>query len=163
MMPLNFSVPSSASGSRSPKTHLKAHANYVCITHPAHPLRGQSFPIIADQKQKNPDLIEIQLTDGERRFMPLAWTDQVPPLEVWPEVRFLPTKLLILRQQLDGLLPLIEAAGTLSPKAKPIAGGSDELSQPVHLVSPDQEAAGPGDSPSGPAGAASTAEKRKGG
>lgn len=149
--------------SRSQKTHLKAHSDYVCITHPAHPLRGQSFPIIPHQKQKNPHLIEIQLADGERRFIPLAWTDQVPPVVTLPDARFLLTNLLLLRKQLDGLLPLIEKPSTLSQKDNQIEGGSDELPQPIHLVSTDRGSTGAGDSHSGADIAAPANEKRKGG
>ena len=149
--------------SRSQKTQLKAHSDYVRITHPAHPLRGQSFPIISHQKQKNPHLIEIQLADGERRFIPLDWTDQVLPVITLPDVRFLLTNLLLLRKQLNGLLPLIEETGTLSQQDNQIEGGSDELSQPTYLVSTDKGATDTGDSHSGANSSASTSEKRQGG
>lgn len=149
--------------SRSQKTHLKAHSGHVRITHPAHPLRGQSFPIIPHQKQKNPHLIEIQLADGERRFIPLDWTDQVPPVVILPDVRFLLTNLLLLRKQLDGLLPLIEEASTLPQKDNQTEGGSDELPQPVHLAGPDRGSTSASRSHSGADIAAPTNEKRRGG
>lgn len=110
----------------------------MCITHPAHPLRGRSFPIIQHQKQKNPHLIKIQLADGERRSIPLEWTDQQPPVVTLPGARFLLTNLLLLRKQLDGLLPLIKEPSTLSQKDNQTEGGSDELPPPVHLAGPDR-------------------------
>jgi hypothetical protein len=61
----------------------------VCVTHPAHPLRGQSFPIVQHQKQKNKHLTEIELADGRSRFIPLEWTDQTPPTVTLPGARFL--------------------------------------------------------------------------
>ena len=135
----------------------------MCITHPAHPLRGQSFPIIQAKKQKNSDLIQIELADGERRSIPLDWTDQVSPVITVPGTRFLPTKLLLLRQQLDGLLPLIEETSTLPQTDKQIEGGSDEIPQANHLVGTNRSATGAGDSHPGPDIAAPTNEKRRAG
>jgi hypothetical protein len=135
----------------------------VCITHPAHPLRGQSFPIIQHQKQENPDLIQIQLADDERRFIPLEWTDQKPAVITVPGARFLLTNLLLVRRQLDGLLPLIEEPSTLPHKDNQIEGGSDELPQSVHLGGPDRSSTGAGHGHSGAASAAPTHPKKTGG
>lgn len=126
------------------------------ITHPAHPLRGQAFPVVPHQKQKNPDLTEIELADGERRFIPLAWTDQAPPMVTVSDARFLPAKLLSLRQQLDGLLSLIAEGRTLPPKDSHLEGGSDELPQPVHLVRTDRGATEADHAAAGPNSAAAT-------
>ncbi len=133
------------------------------ITHPAHPLRGQSFPIIQHQKQKNPHLIEIQLADGERRFIPLEWTDQLPPVVTLPGARFLLSNLLLLRKQLDGLLPLIKEPSTLPQKDNQTEGGSDELPQPIHLAGSDRGSTSASGSHSGADIAAPTHEKRSGG
>lgn len=135
----------------------------MCITHPAHPLRGQSFPIIQHQQQKNPHLIEIQLADGERRFIPLVWTDQRPPVVTLPGARFLLSNLLLLRQQLDGLLPLLEEPSTLSQKDNQTEGGSDELPHPVHLAGSDRGSTSASGRHSGADIAAPTHEKRSGG
>ena len=133
------------------------------ITHPAHPLRGQSFPRVPHKKQKNPRLTEIQLADGERRFIPLDWTDQASPVITLPDARFLPANLLALRKQLDGLLSFIEKSGTLSLTDTRIKGGSDELSK-INLM--DGTARGATDADRRYSGAdvtAPTKKTRKGG
>ena len=115
------------SSSRSHKTHISARSDYVRITHPAHPLRGQSFPVIPQQKQKHPHLIQIRLADDERRFIPLAWTDQVPPPISRPGARFLLEKLLALRQKVNGLLVASQQPAILSPEISQVKGESDDL------------------------------------
>ncbi len=52
----------------------------------------------------NPSYILIALPDGERRFIPLAWTDQVAQVNYPRGACFVPERLLELRQQLDSLL-----------------------------------------------------------
>jgi len=116
------------------KTPIKAHSTYVRITHPAHPLRGQSFPARQHQKQKSIPSIEIQLADGECRFIPLEWTDQALPTVTLLGGRFLLTNLLLLRQRLDGLLPTVEESSILPPKDTQIEGGSSGFPEPVHMV-----------------------------
>ena len=132
------------------------------ITHPAHPLRGQSFPIIPHKQQKNPHLIEIELANGEHRFIPVEWTDQSPPVVTVPGARFVLANLLLVRKQLDGLLPFMAQAGTL-PQDNQIEGGSDELSQRDHLVRTAKGSPEPGDCHNGAANPAPTQEKRTGG
>jgi hypothetical protein len=135
----------------------------VCITHPAHPLRGQSFPIIHHQKQKNPHLIEIHLADGERRSIPLEWTDQLPPVVTLPGACFLLSNLLLLRQQLNEFLSLIEEPSTLSQKDNQTKGGSDELPPPIYLAGPDRGSTGASGRHSGADIAAPTHKKRRSG
>ena len=134
----------------------------MCITHPAHPLRGQSFPIIPHQKQKNPDLIEIKLADDEHRFIPVEWTDQGPPVVTVPGARFVLANLLLVRKQIDGLLPFIAKAGTL-PQDNQIEGGSDDLSERNNLDRTAQGSPEPGNRHYGADNPAPTQEKRKGG
>ena len=112
--------------SRSHKTHNLAQSDYVCITHPAHPLRGQSFPVIPQQKQTHPHLVQIRLADDECRFIPLAWTDQVPPPISQPGARFLLEKLLALHQKVTDLLAAGQQPIILPPEIDPIKGGSDD-------------------------------------
>jgi len=52
----------------------------------------------------DPSYILIALPDGERRFIPLAWTDQVAQVNYPLGACFLPERLLALRQRLDPLL-----------------------------------------------------------
>jgi hypothetical protein len=114
----------------------------VCITHPAHPLRGQSFPVIPQQQQKHPHLIQIRLADDEYRFIPLVWTDQVPPSVSLPGARFLLERLLILRQKVDGLLGAIEKPVMLPPEISQVKGGNDDLL----MVQSDRKTTSTGDS-----------------
>jgi hypothetical protein len=124
--------------SHSLKTPIKAHSTHVRITHPAHPLRGQSFPTVQHRRQENSHLIEIQLADGERRFIPLEWTDQALPTVTLPGSRFLLANLLSLRRRLDGILQTIEEAGILPQNETQIKGGSNEFPEPVHVVETDR-------------------------
>jgi hypothetical protein len=131
----------------------------VRITHPAHPLRGQSFPIIQHQRKENPHLTEIQLADGERRFITLDWTDQIPPVVTLPGARFLLVNLLSLRQRLDELLPAVEESSILLQDDTRIEGGSSGFSEPVHLVETDRRSTRadhsyPGTNPAAPTGEA---------
>ncbi len=119
--------------------------------------------MVPHQKQKNRHLTEIELADGERRLIRLDWTDQVPEVVTLPEARFLPAKLLSLRQQLDGLLSLIKEGGTLPPKDRQIKGGSDELPPVGHLGGPDRETTEADRGHAGAASATPAQAKRKGG
>jgi hypothetical protein len=127
--------------SRSHKTHNAAHSDYVCITHPAHPLRGQSFPVIPQQKQTHPHLVQIRLADDECRFIPLAWTDQVPPPISQPGARFLLEKLLALRRKVTDLLAAGQPPTILPLKISQVKGGSDDLL----MVQADRKTTSPGD------------------
>ncbi len=143
------------SPSRSLETLLKAHSTDVRIIHPAHPLRGQSFPIVQHQRKDNLHLIEIQLADGERRFIPLDWTDQIPSVVALPGAHFLLANLLSLRQRLDGLLPTAKESSILPQNDTRIEGGSSEFPEPVYMVETDRRTtrtnrSHPGADPSAP-------------
>ena len=143
--------------SRSLETLLKAHSTHVRIIHPAHPLRGQSFPIIQHQRKDNPHLIEIQLTGGERRFIPLDWTDRKLSVVAPSGARFLLANLLSLRQRLDGLLPTVEESSILPQDDTRIKGGSSGFPEPVRMVETDKNStqanhSHPGANPSAPTG-----------
>jgi hypothetical protein len=97
----------------------------VRITHPAHPLRGQSFPAKRRGREPNSQLFEIQRPDGEIQLIPLDWTDQAPPTVTLPGARFLLSNLLSLRQRLDALLPGATKANTIpSMNDTQIIGGN---------------------------------------
>ena len=112
------------------------------ITHPTHPLRGQSFPVIPLQQQKHPHLIQIRLADDEYRFIPLVWTDQVPPPFSLPGARFLLKNLLTLRQKVDGLLGASKKPVMLPPEISPVPGGNDDKL----MVQSDRKTTSTGDS-----------------
>jgi hypothetical protein len=72
------------------------------------------------------------------------------------------SNLLLLRQQLDGLLSVIETVSTLPQIDNQSAGGCDELPQSNHLADAARDKTEAGYSHSGADTAPSTAEKRKG-
>ena len=104
------------------------------ITHPTHPLRGQSFAAVEHQRKENGSLLEIQLANGERRLIPVDWTDQVPPVVTLPEARFLLANLLSVRQRVDELLPASEESCILPQDNTEIEGGSHDTAKGGHLV-----------------------------
>ena len=110
------------------------------LTHPTHPLRGQAFPIVQEQHKGNGHFLEIQLPDGERRLVPLDWTDQVPRPAKLPGARFLLANLLSLRQRLDALLPAATESSILPLENHEIEGGSDGNPEPGRLVQTDRGA-----------------------
>jgi hypothetical protein len=104
-------------------------------------------------------LTEIQLADGERRFIPLEWTDQVPPTVTLPGSRFLLANLLLLRQRLDGLLQVVEESSILPQNDTQVKGGSSGFPEPVHLVKTNRRSthadhSHPGTDPAAPTGEA---------
>ncbi|MCK4314559.1 MAG: hypothetical protein KAX24_02195 [Anaerolineae bacterium] len=112
----------------------------VCITHPAHPLQGQSFPLVQHhRKGQDTHLVKIQLDNGEHRLIPLAWTDQAPPRTTLPGARFVLANLISLRQLLDMLLPTLEKSGILPPQtdSRGKGGGTDEIPEPVPVAQTD--------------------------
>lgn len=143
----------SDAGSRSQETHLKAHCDVVRITHPAHPLRGQSFPVVRRQSKENALWVEIQLANGEGRLIPLDWTDQSSSIVTLPEARFLLANLLTLRQRVDSVLQTAQESDILP--LNHTQGGSDETRNPISLVQVDRQPTCPDHCLSGPDSAAS--------
>ena len=46
-----------------------------------HPLRGQAFPVVWSQRDRNGrQLVCIELPNGEGRWLPIDWTDRGVPL-----------------------------------------------------------------------------------
>jgi hypothetical protein len=145
---------------RSLKTHLKAHSNCVRITHPAHPLQGQSFPVVQlHRKEGDTHLIKIQLDNGECRLIPSSWTDQCPPVTTLPGARFVLANLLSLRQCVDSLLRTADKSGILSPQHDTSStGGSDENAKSTHVVRTDGGSTSTGHCHPGADGLAPTGE-----
>jgi hypothetical protein len=84
---------------------LKRSAQTIKIIHPTHPLRGQIFEEVPLYGGKpDPTGILIELPNGKRQLIPLAWTDQDSRIEYPADTFFLPDNLLRLRQQLDDLI-----------------------------------------------------------
>lgn len=68
-------------------------------------MRGQTFAISSFLGGKpDSDGVLIELPNGERRLIPLAWTDLLPQTEYPPQTCFLPEYLVKLRQRLDELI-----------------------------------------------------------
>jgi hypothetical protein len=77
----------------------------VEITHPTHPLRGQTFAISPFLGGKpDSDSVLIELPNGDRQLIPLTWTNLHPQTEYPPQTCFLPDCLVKLRQRLDELI-----------------------------------------------------------
>jgi len=135
------------------KTHLKAHPAEVTIIHPAHPLRGQTFPAL----QQSPEEVLIQLSSGEQRFIALAWTDQAVPPVTLAGARFLLDQLVILRQRLDALSQKKLSSGTIPPqKAQSLEGGVHGKARSVYAGPIVPGTTSPGDRHFGAADSAST-------
>ena len=102
----------------------------VTIVHPAHPLRGQTFPVL----QQSPDEALIQLPSGEQRFIALAWTDQAVPPVTRAGACFLLEQLVSLRQRLDALSQKRLSSGTIPPqKEQQLEGGVRGKVHSVHV------------------------------
>jgi hypothetical protein len=124
------------------KTHLKAHPSDVTIIHPAHPLRGQTFPSL----QRSSAGVLIQLPSGEQRFVALAWTDLVAAPVTLTGTRFLPEQLVALRQRLDALSHKKPSSGTIPPqKDQQLEGGTHGKARSVHAGPIVPGATSPGD------------------
>jgi len=54
-------------------------AQVFTVTHPFHPLRGQSFDLIAVRNNWGGDRVSYLGTEGRLRTLPLEWTDVHKP------------------------------------------------------------------------------------
>jgi hypothetical protein len=135
-------------GSHTQDTPLKAHSTFVQITHPAHPLRGRSFPVVRQQvKEANTLFIEILVADDDRRWVPADWTNQQPPVVAVPHARFVPMQLIALRHSLDALLQTAEKGDILAPTTNPPYGRrSDENPASVDVGKTGRETTSPSSS-----------------
>jgi len=46
------------------------------VTHPYHPLRGQTFPVLKVRRVGGVEFLSLQETSGSTLYIPLAWTDR---------------------------------------------------------------------------------------
>jgi hypothetical protein len=77
----------------------------VQITHPTHPLRGQTFAVVPQFGGKpDPTQLLIALPNGGQQLIPIEWTDQFPRIPYPPGARFLLERLLTARQRVDLLM-----------------------------------------------------------
>jgi hypothetical protein len=88
---------------------------WVTVEHAAHPLRGQKFRVVPIMgRQQEPNQVLIELPGGERRCMPIDWTNR-RAVRVYPAgVRFPVEILQELREKLDGM----EKATSMAEKSK---------------------------------------------
>ena len=49
------------------------------MTHPYHPLRGQTFGLAAQNKEFGEDRVFYRDTDGRMRYLPRGWTSLAAP------------------------------------------------------------------------------------
>jgi hypothetical protein len=123
------------------KTHLKTSLGEVTITHPAHPLCGQTFKVL----QRSKEAILIQLPSGEQRFIAISWTDQsVSPLSM-AGAKFLPDQLVNMRQQVDTLWQKKLTTGTIPPQRQEQLGGEHGKPHSIHAGAVDPGRTSPGD------------------
>jgi hypothetical protein len=126
---------------------LKRGAQTIKITHPTHPLRGQTFEEVPLYGGKpDPAGILIALPNGKRQLIPLAWTDQVSQIEYPANTYFLPENLIRLRQHLDDLIKqgAQEKAILMATEPDDIKpGGSRYASQSNPMGSGDARIASP--------------------
>jgi hypothetical protein len=112
------------------KTHIKAHPDQVTILHPAHPLCGQTFPVL----HRSHDQVLIQLSAVEQRLIALDWTDQAAPPITLAGACFLLDHLITLRQRLDALSQKKTNSGTIPPQEdRQLEGGTHGKTHSVHI------------------------------
>jgi len=126
---------------------LERSAQTIKITHPTHPLRGQTFEEVPLYGGKaDPTGILIELPNGKRQLIPLAWTDQVSQIEYPTDTYFLPDNLIKLRQQLDDFIErgVQEKAMLKATEPENIEpGGSRYVSQSTPMGSGESRIASP--------------------
>ncbi len=130
----------------------------VQITHPTHPLCGQTFAVVPLYGGKmDPRQVLILLPNGEQRLIPQEWTNQVAQPDYPPGVCFLPERLLVLRQRLEPLLAkMIEQAILQAAESEPIPPGGSHAKPVCDVVGTvDPRAARPDHRHSGTDAAAS--------
>jgi hypothetical protein len=112
------------------ETHIKAHPEQVTILHPAHPLHGQTFPVL----HQSQDEVLIQVSAVEQRLIALDWTDQVASPATLAGARFLLDHLITVRHRLDALSHTRPYSGTMPPQEdRQLEGGIHGKTRSVHL------------------------------
>ena len=57
----------------------RSPSEWAKITHPFHPLRGQSFPVLRNKRISGVDTLVLWTSLGESVAIPLEWTDHADP------------------------------------------------------------------------------------
>lgn len=131
------------------------------VVHPAHPLRGQVFPVI----QQSGEEVLIRLANGQQYYIPLDWTDQILPSICLPGACFRLADLLALCQRVAALSQKKQNSGTIpSQNNRSAEGDRHATTNPVHFGPAFPGTACPGDrhfgsdhlAPMGPAGRGET-------
>ena len=124
----------SGSGSRVGNAPCNTCTAMVQITHPAHPLRGQSVPVLRTLQQKKGIEFLIEWPDGQVSCIPQNWTDQVNSVPVTPGSKFTVDQLTLIQRWLDDHLRKVgldRRSEIISPEKKHnSAGGNDGESKP---------------------------------
>jgi hypothetical protein len=110
----------------------------VRITHAAHPLKGVVCPVISPAgRWQDPTQILVELPEGERRFIPVSWTDLSIQV-AFPEGMRFPLEQLIALNQLLEEIQAGHNLGTMAAKTgiEPL-GGSHATADSGHLGSID--------------------------
>ncbi len=139
-------------GKTSANPRWKQDSPVIRITHPTHPLRGQSFPVLPQNGGRpDPSYLNIALPNGECRFIPIAWTDQAAPFSYPLGACFRPENLVTLRQRLDELLARLSKQAMLEAQAsehqEPRDSHADHRAEPLgpterRAARPDHRSAG---------------------
>jgi hypothetical protein len=129
-------------GKSSPDTPSQQPDQRVRITHAAHALRGVLCLVISPAgRWQDPTQILIELPNGERRFIPISWSD-LSTEPVYPEgMRFPLERLVVLQQRLEAMqvgynLSIMAAKTEFKP-----GGGGHASFDSNHLGSIDPAAA----------------------
>ena len=102
----------------------------VVITHPIHPLGGQSVPLLRRLQVLGRPTVLVRFPDGHAAKIPQDWTDLrpvVPPLQLQGRCPLLhPAALLQVRARVDELMHKASSAAKLDAAAPPFPSSLDE-------------------------------------
>ena len=105
----------------------------VVITHPVHPMVGQSLPVIRHVRALGGSALVVRFPDGHAAIIPVHWTDlrpAVPPLQLQGRLPLLhPVALQQVRALVDELMLKASSAAKLDDVAQSVpSSGSHEFS-----------------------------------
>ena len=121
---------SGGSGSRTGNALCNTCPATVQITHPAHPLHGQSVSVRRTLQQREGVVFLVEGSDGQVICIPLDWTDQASSELGMPGSKFTVKQLTMMRRWLDshrGTVGLDRQLEIISLEGKDhFAGGNDD-------------------------------------
>ena len=104
----------------------------VVITHPIHPLVGQSLPLLRSLQVLGRPTVLVRFPDGYAAKIPQDWTDlrpKVPPLQLQDRRPLLnPAALQQIRAQVDELMRKASSSAKLDVTARAFPSSCDEPS-----------------------------------